>query len=176
MALEGTIHRYIRHAQRRSRARYGAHSGGCFQSAEEPVVWPWGSSLHHLNTEFFNGDGDMFGRKKKEILPLQRRCRSSIIQEALTLIAVANKAERECLQSGDPESTDAQELSRTEVVLKAQTTLTERIVLSQSSELTMREISTELIQPVLDRSVVGEVAQLALDHALRSAGNKFAPG
>ena len=118
----------------------------------------------------------MFGRKKKEILPLQQRCRSSIIQEALTLIAVANKAERESLQSGDPESTDAQELSRTEVVLKAQTTLTERIVLSQSSELTMREISRELIQPVLDRSVVGEVAQLALDHALRSAENKFAPG
>jgi hypothetical protein len=53
--------------------------------------------------------------------------------------------------------------------------LTERIVLSQSSELTMREISTELIKPVLDRSVVGDVAQLALDHALRSAQQKLAP-
>ncbi len=92
------------------------------------------------------------------------------------LIAVANEAERESLRSGDAESTDAQELRRTEVVLKAQTTLTERIVLSQSSGLTMREISTELIQPVLARSVVGDVAQLALDHALRSAENKFAPG
>ncbi len=118
----------------------------------------------------------MFGRKKKEIPPLQRRCRASIIQEALTLIAVANQAERKSLQSGDAESTDVQELSRTKVVLDAQTMLTERIVLSQSSELTMREISTELIQPVLDRSVVGEVAQLALDHALRSAENKLASG
>ncbi len=118
----------------------------------------------------------MFGRKKKEISPLQRRCRASIIQEALTLIAVANKAETESLGSGDAESTDAQELSRTKVVLEAQTTLIKRIVLSQSSELTMREISTELIQPVLDRSVVGEVAQLALDHALRSAENKLASG
>ncbi len=118
----------------------------------------------------------MFGRKKKEIPPLQRRCRASIIQEALTLIAVANQAERKSLQSGDAESTDVQELSRTKVVLDAQTMLTERIVLSQSSELTMREISTELIQPVLDRSVVGEVAQLALDHALRSAENNLASG
>ena len=117
----------------------------------------------------------MFGRKKKEIPPLRRRCRASIIQEALTLIAVANQAERESLQSGDAESTDAQELFRTKVVLEAQTMLTERIVLSQSSELTMREISTELIQPVLDRSVVGDVAQLALDHALRSAQSQFAP-
>ncbi len=118
----------------------------------------------------------MFGRRKKIIPALQARCRNSIIQDALTLIAVANKAERESLQSGDPESTDAQELSRTEVVLKAQTTLTERIVLSQSSELTMREISIEVIQPVLDRSIVGDVAQLALDHALHSAEKRLAAG
>jgi len=118
----------------------------------------------------------MFHRRKKEIPPQQRRCRASIIQEALALIAVANKAETESLQSGNAENTDAQELSRTKVVLEAQTALTERIVLSQASELTMREISTELIQPVLDRSVVGEVAQLALDHALRSAENKLASG
>jgi hypothetical protein len=114
----------------------------------------------------------MFGRKKKEIPALQARCRSSIIQEALTLIAVANKAESESLQSS--ENTDAQELCRTAVVLEAQTALTKRIVLSQSSDLTMREISTELIQPVLDRSVVGEVAQLALDQVLHSAGKKAA--
>ena len=87
----------------------------------------------------------MFGRRKKKIPPLQRRCRANIIQETLTLIAVANQAERESLQSGDAESTDAQELSRTKVVLEAQTMLTERIVLSQSSELTMTEISTELM-------------------------------
>ncbi len=122
------------------------------------------------------GGGDMFGRRRKEIPPQQRRCRADIIQEALTLIAVANPAERESLRSGDAESTDVQELSRARVVLEAQTALTERIVLSQSSGLTMKEVSTELIRPVLDRSVVGDVAQLALDHALRSAGNKLAPG
>ena len=115
----------------------------------------------------------MFGRRKKEISPLQRRCRASIIQEALALIAVANKAETESLQFGDDESTSAQELSRTKVVLEAQAMLIERIVLSQSSGLTMKEISSELIKPVLDRSVVGEVAQLALDHALRSAQNQY---
>ena len=118
----------------------------------------------------------MFGRRKKEIPLQQRRCRASIIQEVLALIAVANKAETESLLSGDPESTDAQELSRAKVVLEAQTALTERIVLSESSGLTMREISTELIEPVLDKSVVGDVAQLALRHALRSAENKLAPG
>jgi len=117
----------------------------------------------------------MFHRKKKEIPALQQRCRSSIIQEVLTLIAVANQAEKESLRSGDAGGTDSHELCKTEVVLKAQTTLTKRIVLGQSSELTMKEISTELIQPVLDRSVVGEVAQLALDHALRSAESMLAP-
>jgi len=117
----------------------------------------------------------MFNRKKKEIPALQQRCRSSIIQEVLTLIAVANEAERESLRSGNAETTDSHELSRTDVVLEAQTTLTKRIVVSQSSELTMKEISTELIQPVLERSVVGEVAQLALDHALRRAESMLAP-
>jgi len=118
----------------------------------------------------------MFGRKMKEIPPLQARCRTSIIQEALALIAAANKAEAESLKSGDAESTDAHELYRAKVVLEAQTALTERIVSSESSGLTMREISTELIQPVLDRSVVGDVARLALDHALRSAEEKLTPG
>lgn len=117
----------------------------------------------------------MFHRRKREIPLPQRRCRAGIIQEALTLITVANKAETESLRSGDPESTDAQELSRAKVVLEAQTALTERIVLSRSSGLTIGEISTELIQPVLDRSVVGDVAQLALSHALRSAEKKLAP-
>jgi hypothetical protein len=115
----------------------------------------------------------MFGRRKKEISPLQRRCRASIIQEALALIAVANKAETESLQFGNDESTSAQQLSKTKMVLEAQAMLIERIVLSQSSGLTMKEISSELIKPVLDRSVVGEVAQLALDHALRSAQNQY---
>ena len=130
----------------------------------------------HFNAESINGDVDMFGRNKKGIPPLQRRCRASIIREALTLIAVANEAERESLRSGDAEHTDAHELSRAKVLLEAQMALTECIVLSQSSGLTMKEVSTELIQPVLDKSVVGDVAQLALEHALRSAGNKLAPG
>jgi hypothetical protein len=46
----------------------------------------------------------MFHRKKKEIPLPQRRCRASIIHEALTLIAVANKAEQESLRSGDVET------------------------------------------------------------------------
>ena len=111
----------------------------------------------------------MFHWGKKEFPLRQRRCRSSIIQEALTLITVANEAETESLRSGDAESTDAQELNRTKSVLKARKALTECIVLGESSGLTMREISTELIQPVLETSVVGDVAQLALDHALRNA-------
>jgi len=115
----------------------------------------------------------MFGRRKKEIPPLQRRCRADIIREALTLIAIANKAERESLRSGDAESTDARELSRTKVVLEAQKKLIERIVLSQSSGLTMKEVSTELIPTVLDKSVVGDVAHLALNHALRSAEHRL---
>ncbi len=117
----------------------------------------------------------MFRHRKKEIPQLQRKCRAGIIQEALALIVAANKAEAQSLESGDAESTDAHELYRAKVVLKAQTALTERIVLSQSSGLTMKEISAQLIQPVLDRSVVGDVAQLALNHALRSAEKKFAP-
>ena len=116
----------------------------------------------------------MFGRKKKEIPALQARCRSSIIQEALALIAVANKAESESLRSND--NTDVQELRRATAVLEAQTALTESIVLSQSSDLTLNEISAELIQPVLERSVVGEVAELALNEALHSAEEKLAAG
>ena len=92
------------------------------------------------------------------------------------LIAAANKVETECLHSSDAENTDAQELCRTKVVLTAQKALTERIVLSQLSGLTMKEISKELIAPVLDRSVIGDVAQLALDHALRSAEKQLPLG
>ena len=117
----------------------------------------------------------MFGRRRKEIPLPQRRCRAHILQQALTLIAVANQAERESLRSGNAESTDVQEMSRAKVVLEAQRVLIERIVLSQSIGLTMREIFSELIEPVVDRSVVGDVAQLALNHALRSAEQKLAP-
>ena len=121
------------------------------------------------------GGGDMFGRRREEIPSLQRRCRADIIQEALTLIAVSNKAERESLRSGDAESTDAHELSRAKVVLEAQKVLIERIVLSQSSGVIMKEVSTELIRTVLDKSVVGDVAHLALNHALRSAEHRLGP-
>lgn len=93
----------------------------------------------------------------------------------MRLIAVANKAEAESLRSGDVENTDAQELSRAKVVLEAQTVLIERIILSQSSGLTMEDVSTELIRSVVDKSVVGEVAQLALNHAMRSARSQLAP-
>ena len=117
----------------------------------------------------------MFGRRRKEIPLPQRRCRAHILQQALTLIAVANQAERESLQSGDAESTDAQEMSRAKVVLEAQRVLIERIVLSQSSGVIMKEVSTELIRTVLDKSVVGDVAHLALNHALRSAAHRLGP-
>lgn len=116
----------------------------------------------------------MFRRKKKEIPPLQQRCRASIVQEVLTLISVANKAESESVRTNGAENTDVQELCRTSLILEAQTALTERIVLSESYELTLREIASELIQPVLERSVVGDVAQQALDHALHSAEEKLA--
>jgi hypothetical protein len=115
----------------------------------------------------------MFRRRKREIPLLQRRHRADIIQEAMRLIGVANRAESDSLKSGDAESTDAHELSRTKAVLAAQQALTERIVMSQASDLTMREISTELIQPVIDRSVVGDVAQLALAHALHGAKKRL---
>lgn len=115
----------------------------------------------------------MFRRRKKEVPLLQQRCRASIIQEAMALIAVANKAERESLESGDAESTDAHELCRTKMVLEAQTALADRIVLSRASDLTMREISTELIRPIVDRSVVGDVAHLALKNALRKAERRL---
>lgn len=111
----------------------------------------------------------MFRRRKREIPAAQRRCRASIIQEAMALIAVANRAERESQQSGDYDNTTARELSRTRAVIEAQTALTDRILLGRSNALTMEEISNELIQPVLDRSVVGDVAQLAIQHALRGA-------
>jgi hypothetical protein len=116
----------------------------------------------------------MFRQRKKKLSPLQSRCRSVVAQEALTLIAVANKAETESIESGDAESTDVQELRRAKAVLAAQTTLTECILLGRSSGLTLREISTELIQPVVDRSVIGDVARLALDHAIRDAERKSA--
>lgn len=117
----------------------------------------------------------MFRRRKREIPAAQRRARASIIQEAMTLIAVANRAERESQQSGDAEATDAQEICRTRAVLDAQNALTERILLGRSNALSMGEISSELIQPVLDRSVVGDVAELAIHHALRGAERKH-PG
>lgn len=111
----------------------------------------------------------MFGRKKKEIPPRMRRCRANIVQEALALIAVANRAERESLESEDAESTDARELCKTRAVLDAQAALTECIVLGRDNDLSMREISDELIQPVLERSVVSDVAELAIGYAVRNA-------
>ena len=110
-------------------------------------------------------------RKKREPSELARQLCSALTRDMMELVRVANEAERE--GSRDGESTDVRELARLARVKHAQTVFLDHVVRGCDSGLTLAEISHDVIDPVVEKSVVGEVAWYAINQALNSANRRL---
>ena len=111
-------------------------------------------------------------RQKRESPSGQRQRRILILRETLTLVRTANEAESESTRHGSLESTSPRELARSRVVSNAQRVLIEQIRRGLESGMTLEDITSEVIEPVIQESVVGDVARFAIDEALRRTSGK----
>ena len=108
----------------------------------------------------------MFRWGKPKGTEVQRKqSRVIILRDTLTLVRVANEVESE--GGHDLKSTTSQDLARSRMVRNAQRVLTEHILRGLRSGLSWKEITSEVIDPVVDESQVGDVARFALEEALR---------
>lgn len=115
----------------------------------------------------------MFGWGKKRKSPAQLKQRRVIIlRDTLTLVRVANKVESEEAHTGSLKSTTARDLANSRLVRNAQRVLTEHILRGVESGLSLEDITSEVIGPVMDESELGDVARFAIDQAVRGAGRK----
>lgn len=97
----------------------------------------------------------------------QRQSRVIILRDTLNLVRVANEVESE--GGRDLKSTTNQDLARSRLVRHAQRVLTEHILRGLQSGLSWEDITSEVIEPVVDESEVGDVARFAIEEALRGA-------
>jgi hypothetical protein len=112
-----------------------------------------------------------WGKKRKS--PAQQKQRRIIIlRDTLTLVRVANEVESEEARTSSLKSTTSRDLARSRLVRNAQRILTEQILRGFESGLSLEDITSEVIGPVVDESVIGDVARFAIDEALRGAGRK----
>ena len=110
-------------------------------------------------------------RKKRGTGELDQQLRSTLTRDMLELVRVANEAERE--GSRDGENTDVRELVRLARVQHAQMVFLDHLVRGCDSGLTLAEISHAVIDPVVAKSVVGEVAWYAINQAMSSANRRI---
>jgi len=112
-------------------------------------------------------------RRKKENPSRQSQSRVIILRDTLTLVRVANEIESESESGHDSRSTTPQDLVRSRMVRNAQRVLTEQILRGFKSGLSLEDITTEVIEPVVDESAVGDVARFAIEEALRGADDEL---
>ena len=113
----------------------------------------------------------MFWRKReKNISPDLKQRRADIVRDTVSLVKVANAAEAQSSRDGKLEDTTPRELARARAIRDAQRLLVEDIVRGFNSGLTFEELSRELIEPVVEQAVVGDVARYALGQVIRDAG------
>ena len=113
----------------------------------------------------------MFWRKREKSVSADlKQRRADIVRNTVTLVKVANEAEAQSSREGKLEDTTARELARARAVRDAQRLLVEDIVRGFNSGLTFEELSNELIDPVVEQAIIGDVARYALGKVIRDAG------
>ncbi|MDX1434934.1 MAG: hypothetical protein R3286_21005 [Gammaproteobacteria bacterium] len=112
-------------------------------------------------------------RNQRESSELVRQLRTVLTRHTMELVRVANEAEREGIRAGGPENTDVRELVRIARVQHAQNVFLDQVLRGCETGLTLAEISHEVIDPVVEKSVVGEVAWYAINQAMSSANRRL---
>jgi len=112
-------------------------------------------------------------RKKAERSGLTRQLRSVLIRDTMELVRIANEAEQESAKEAGSETTDVREVARIARVHDAQKAFRDHVVTCCDNGLTLSEISIEVINPVVEKSVVGDVAWYAINQAMSSANRRL---
>ena len=114
----------------------------------------------------------MFRRGRQKGTDVQlRQSRVIILRDTLNLVRVANEVESE--GGRDLKNTTNQDLARSRLVRNAQRVLTEHIVRGLQSGLSWEDITSEVIEPVVDGSKVGDVARFAIEEAMRGVDREL---
>lgn len=102
--------------------------------------------------------------KRKATQAAANQCKVNIRFATKTLVSVSNKADENIHSSGG--ITNDSDVRK---VVKAQKGLLTDIILGHSNELTIEEMRTDVISPVLEQLVVSEGASLAVEHVIETA-------
>lgn len=112
----------------------------------------------------------MFGSKPKSTLGGTRNpSHQEIRHHTGTLISIANRAEATSLKSGEPSITNAGEVVMARELLSAQEELLKSLETAMNRGSSIDEIQTQVFEPVMESSVVGDVAWLVVQNVISQA-------
>ena len=112
----------------------------------------------------------MFGSKPKSTTGAARNpSHQEIRHHAGSLISIANRAEAESLKSGEPTITNSGEVLMARELLSAQEELLKSVETAMNCGSSMDEIQTQVFEPVMESSVVGDVAWLVVQNVIAEA-------
>jgi len=114
------------------------------------------------------------GRKNNRPDEEVRRFHCAIRHQTHLLITVANRAEAESMRRGDPESTDESEVALAQALVAAQREVVDAILGGCARGLRLEEVVQHVVRPVIDQSVVGDVASIAVNQVIDTARARVA--
>jgi len=110
-----------------------------------------------------------WGKRNTEPTAAQKQIRLIIRSRTADLVRVANRAEPLSKKLAEAEATDRQERDATRALIATQNQLLDAIVEGVTKGLSLEHIVNEAIQPVLESSVVSDLAAFSIDTALDAA-------
>lgn len=112
----------------------------------------------------------MFGSKPKSTTGAARNpSHQEIRHHTGSLISIANRAEAASLKSGEPTITNAGEVLMARELLSAQEELLKSVETAMNRGSSVDEIQTQVFEPVMESSVVGDVAWLVVQNVIAEA-------
>ena len=112
----------------------------------------------------------MFGSKPKSTTGATRNpSHQEIRHHTGSLISIANRAEAASLKSGEPTITNSGEVVMARELLSAQEELLKSVETAMNRGSSMVEIETQVFEPVMESSVVGDVAWLVVQNVIAEA-------
>ena len=112
----------------------------------------------------------MFGEKTKTAPKTQRSpFHQEIWYQTGSLISIANRAEAASIKSGEPTITNAGEVVMARELLTAHEELLKLLDTALNRGSSIDEIQTQVFEPIMESSVVGDVAWLMVQNVIAQA-------
>lgn len=108
-------------------------------------------------------------KKRTEDAPQYGQYRYEVKQQTATLISIANRAEADSANNGSPEVTNASEVVLARQLIAAQGEMLKAVKAACAFGLTIEHIQHDIVEPVLEAAVVGDLAWMLVNQVLSSA-------